>query len=203
MRKIFILLLVACGVLSVNAKVRYQGDASVGFGFGTGTSGLNHVMVNTVHGVRICPYFFVGAGVGADFATSKLKYSDMEFENIFVIPLYLNLKGYYPINQKYSVFVSGNIGIGTYSSDESMIFTDPENGTKSIYNNKLKGGLCFSPEVGFQIKLNHKFSVDFKVGYYAQYFKYEYSVKENSNKVESDYSDFSSGTIALKVGLVW
>lgn len=102
----------------------YQGEIAVAYGLGVGlvSSVINtdRIAFETVHGARLCPYFFVGAGVAFNYfydmeipyLNSRNDYFDFEDENesAGIIPVFVNTKGYYPISAKCSFYLSLDLG---------------------------------------------------------------------------------------------
>lgn len=95
----------------------YQGDISVGYGMGVGniTKVVNtdRIQVETVHGVRISPYAFIGLGAGFnyfyDFDNSDGGMTDYS-DNGGVVTAFANAKGYYPVSQGASIYLSLDLG---------------------------------------------------------------------------------------------
>ena len=66
--KKFLLLVVVAGSFAWSASAqRYQGDVNIGYGLGIGGYAVNRFHVETVHGARINPYLFAGAGIGLSY----------------------------------------------------------------------------------------------------------------------------------------
>lgn len=95
----------------------YQGDISAGYGLGVGdiTKVINtdRIQVETVHGVRISPYAFLGLGVGLNYfynfdipESIIINCSD----NGGVVTAFANAKGYYPVSQGASIYLSLDLG---------------------------------------------------------------------------------------------
>lgn len=99
---------------------RYQGEVAFGFGLGVGkitdVFNTNRLSLETVHGVRACPYFFAGAGIGFNLFYTDLPALD-EYGNPFgtytsasIIPIFANFKGYCPLAEKLSLYLSLDLG---------------------------------------------------------------------------------------------
>ncbi len=90
---------------SHKVDVWYQGEVNFGYGLDGKVDGENaeygRVFVETIHGARITKYAFVGLGVGVQYAT--------EWESI-AMPIFVDLKGYYPVNEKFAPYVSVDLG---------------------------------------------------------------------------------------------
>jgi len=84
--------------------VKYQGEVDLGYSIGVGEFATGRVNLHTIHGVKIGDYFSTGVGVGVDY------YHEGEAE--LMIPVYLNLKGYLPVSEKVSPYLSFDIGAG-------------------------------------------------------------------------------------------
>lgn len=115
---------------------RYQGEIALAYGVGVGKISdifnTDRIVVESVHGVRVCPWFFAGAGVAFD-----LFYADMtaydSHENRFgtyrsagIVPVFTNLKGYYPVSDKCAFYLSldlgAAIGVSGYMKDRATEF---------------------------------------------------------------------------------
>lgn len=147
MKKIFlcVIALMCFGFANAQNGIRYQGEASLGFGAGVGTFNINRVPIHTVHGARLGDNFFVGAGIGVDI------YSQ-DGESATMIPIFANAKGYLPLSSgKVSLLAAFDLGYGVGSGDFSEL-----------------GGLYIAPQVGCSLKVSRKNALDFTVGYNHQ-----------------------------------
>ncbi len=138
---------------------RYQGDFAFAYGVGVsvGSANLfNRIVIETVHGARINPYFFVGAGLAFNYFYTDLVYYD--YNDIYelgsggsVLPLFVNLKGYYPVAKKASIYLSWDLGvalgIGGYFNSGNEFYTS------------IGPGVSFGPQNG---KVNGDFSIRFQ-----------------------------------------
>lgn len=90
---------------------RYQGEFN--FGYVTPSSFL----METVHGVRINKYAFAGLGLGLRYG-SEMTFSSHDYEvtgeELIYLPIYVNLKGYYPVTDKIEPFLNLSLG---YAAD--------------------------------------------------------------------------------------
>lgn len=189
----------------LNAQMRYQGDIGVGYGIGVGEHRVDKFIAKTVHGLRFNPYFFAGVGVGMEIGTSDLTYDDdWAFNKPTSLQIYLNLKGYYPLNNKISLYVSGDVGYGNYSENETGKFEFGENNQYTLgYSFKGKGGIYFAPQLGCNLKLTKVLKLDLSLGYYAQRYKYDFAIWDEGSDPEYSKMAATTGTLALKVGFVW
>lgn len=111
MKRLFLTLAVA--VLSIgsvvaqsNSLVKYQGEVDLGYSIGVGTFSTGRVNLHTIQGVKIGEYFSTGIGLGLDY------YHEFYDNGELMIPVYLNLKGYLPVSETVSPYLSFDIGGG-------------------------------------------------------------------------------------------
>lgn len=101
-----------------NYSPHYEGDVAVGYALGLNRIGeWDYIAVETVHGIRILPYLFVGGGLGL-----HLYYID---DGALIMPIYTNIKGYYPLSDKLSLSMSVDLGaaIGIYDIRGGHFYT--------------------------------------------------------------------------------
>ncbi len=109
MKKLFLLLVAAiCVVSSASAQnsIKYQGEVDLGFSLGVGTWAINRVNIHTIQGVKMGEHFSAGVGIGTDIYVAQGAESDV------FIPVYLNVKGYFPTKSKVAPYASFDIGGG-------------------------------------------------------------------------------------------
>ena len=90
------LLLLTVGFASAKGKVSYQGEVDLGYSFGVGKRASERVNIHTIQGIKVGKYFSTGIGTGFDF------YYDFDDSSEAIVPVYLNLKGYYPVSKNVS-----------------------------------------------------------------------------------------------------
>ena len=100
------LLLLTVGFASAKGKVSYQGEVDLGYSFGVGKRASERVNIHTIQSIKVGKYFSTGIGTGFDF------YYDFDDSSEAIVPVYLNLKGYYPVSKNVSPFVSCDVGLG-------------------------------------------------------------------------------------------
>lgn len=87
----------------------YQGEVNVGYGLNGTVDGhstdFGRVFAETIHGVRITKYAFIGLGIGVQYAH--------EWETI-TLPVFVDMKGYYPVNEKFAPYVSIDLGYSPF-----------------------------------------------------------------------------------------
>lgn len=88
----------------------YQGEVAVAYGLGVGdiTKSVNtdRVLFETVHGVRLSPYAFVGAGAGLNYFYG----SKGDEKGAGLVSAFANAKGYYPVSPSTHVYLSLDLG---------------------------------------------------------------------------------------------
>lgn len=92
--------------------VWYHGEASIGYGFGSysyGTDSNHDVYIETVQGIHITKYLSMGFGV------QMLNLITSSYDVYF--PVFFDLKGYYPLNQKYAPFIHFDVGMVPNETD--------------------------------------------------------------------------------------
>ncbi|MBR2128838.1 MAG: hypothetical protein IJ940_08250 [Bacteroidales bacterium] len=105
-----------------NIQIWYQGEYNLGFATGnkvemigmTNKTNFMRPFLETVQGVRITQYAFAGVGLGFQYAFGRLSPEDGEGSdnwNTLLMPVYLNLKGYIPVTEDLSPFLSLSFGV--------------------------------------------------------------------------------------------
>ncbi len=131
MRKIFLLVMFAFAVCVAKAQtpVKYHGEVDLGYSIGVGTFATDRINLHTIQGVQVGKYFSTGLGVGLD------GYFIFDEGIDIAVPIYLNLKGYLPVSEKVSPFVSMDIGVGIgaseYMKGMSGLYCTPAVGIKA------------------------------------------------------------------------
>lgn len=117
MKKLIILLGILVGNYSAQAQDDfsrgYRGYADLGYTIGVGDYEFGRFEIGTTHGYQVCPYFFVGAGVGFHFMskyeTKGMQYAlDTRKSNIG-IPLFADFRGTF-MKSKFSPFLDVKLG---------------------------------------------------------------------------------------------
>lgn len=147
--------------------VKYSGDVNIGFATGFKTdvayydiideepeestfkSNFSRPIFSTTHGVQIYKYGFVGAGVGLQYMYGHMiKGADESSRwKTILLPIYINLKGMYPINETLTPFVTLSLGYSVaISANDDIFYTDIS------YESKLTGGFHCEFGVGLRVK---------------------------------------------------
>lgn len=146
MKKLFILTAVLLS-LSTNAFSQfnlgpYEGKVSIGGGIGVGENGESLFSLETLHGIRMNPYIFVGLGIGLHtYDTSKG----------CVIPIFLNATGYF-MDKKLSPYAALSAGYGIGAGEDLGGI----------------GGLYLAPEVGLKIGILGDKAIEAGIQYQSQ-----------------------------------
>lgn len=178
----------------VNLMVRYQGELN--FGYATGgklkwdeggtkdKTDFSRPFIETIHGVRITQYAFVGVGVGIQYAYGKMSpdYDDSENWNALMIPVFLNLKGSYPVTKDFAPYISISLG-GSFCATSSI---DDSGSDYGDWETKLKGGYYGEYGVGFTYrKLNFGLGVQHHTLKFSE--TYEGRTDDEKAKINSFY----------------
>ncbi len=170
-------------------KIRYQGELNIGFATGgklknnlvneTADTNFSRPFLETVHGVRVGDYLFAGMGLGVQYAYGDYltgvqveNYDSVPSWNTAMMPIFLNLKGYYPVSERFAPYISLSLGAtAVLASDLNESFYSTEWGES--YESKLKGG----------------FYCDFGVGFTARKFNFGFGLMHQSLKGSENYDD--------------
>lgn len=126
-------------------------------------------LIETVHGVEIGPYFFVGAGLGLQYYCGKLMdfqaYADAaavvnekdkspERWNAVMLPIFANIKFMYPVNDNFAPFLNLGLGgtVGCYSS-VNYEYTEKYAGNEVELSTRARGGFYCDFGAGFRYKM--------------------------------------------------
>lgn len=193
--------------------VKYSGDVNIGFATGSKTdiayydimyekpeksttkSNFSRPIFSTTHGVQIYKYAFAGAGVGLQYMYGKIdKYGgDDNWENI-LIPIYINLKGMYPINETLTPFVTLSLGYSVAVPTNSKLSSKITYYDETI-TSKLNGGFHCEFGVGLRVK---KFN--FSLGLQHQRLNHIYEEKGEYD-VDRDETRYRNTSFYFNVGV--
>lgn len=100
----------------------YQGDIAVAYALGVGLFSPDRIVVETVHGVRLSPYAFIGAGAGFNYFYNGL---DNDYSGVGILAPYANAKGYLPVSQNTSLYLSFDLGasVGVLNAAGADLYT--------------------------------------------------------------------------------
>lgn len=163
-----------------SVDIWYEGELNLGFGTGgtikaggeSADAKYARPLIETVHGVRITKYAFAGVGVGFQYA-----YDDQW--KVGMMPVFLNLKGYYPVSEHFAPYVSIDLGYG------AGVVGTKDFGEEGL---DLKGGFYASYGIG----LNYR-RLNFGLGWQHQGMKFKYAGESGDG--------FGVNSFFVKVGL--
>lgn len=137
-------------VCAANAQtpVKYHGEVDLGYSIGVGAVSMDRVNLHTIQGVQVGKYFSTGLGLGLDY------YHDLYDNGELVVPIYLNVKGYLPVSEKVSPYLSFDIGVGVGA-------TEGVSGYSGMYYTPavgIKAGK-FKAQLGYNVQRISEFGV--------------------------------------------
>lgn len=151
MKKVTLFMCMLLAAMAVNAQdffsQGYRGLADLGYTVGVGDYCFGRFEISTTHGYQVCPYFFVGAGVGVHFM-SKYETKGMgEYaldirDSKVSIPMYIDLHSTF-MQTKFAPFVDVKLGHFLTGGD----------------------GLYANASVGVRMATTDKQAVNLSVGY--------------------------------------
>jgi len=117
-------------------EIKYQGEVLLGSSIVISDTQQGRPVINfrTIHGARIGQYLFTGMGIGADWYLFDFGSDGDDSEA--VVPVFVNVKGYYPVSKEFSPLISLDLGYG-FGVSQGI---------------KGKNGFLFSPAIGIQYK---------------------------------------------------
>lgn len=198
MKKLFLLTLLICGVTATSFaqndwSIRYQGELNVGFATGGKLkndlgekvkTNFSRPTLETVHGVRVGDYLFGGLGVGLQYAYGDfITGSDaqgfgpgMPQWNTLLMPIFLNLKGYYPVMDDLAPYISLSLGgSAVLASDFNVNYSER-------HTSPLQGGYDYTESV--DVKHKGGFYCDFGVGLNYKRLNFGLGMMHQAMKIE-------------------
>lgn len=145
MKKIVLLLVAFCLYFHASAQdklVKYQGEVVFGHAFGTGEIKNDKTNLQIINGIRIGKYFAVGIGLGLDCAGKSL----------WGFSTFGNLKGYLPVSNITSLFISTDIG----------------GGWGNAHNLGTTNGIIVVPAIGTSFKVSPQSAINVSLAYTYQ-----------------------------------
>lgn len=142
-------------------------------------------LFETIHGVEIGPYFFVGAGIGLQYYCGKLLDCQMDDEqaasvgiskpakrwNAVMLPIFADIKFMYPLNNDFTPYIDLGLG-GTVACTSALNYSYSEYDGEA--SQKLRGGFYCNFGVGFHYKkLNVSLGLQHQGLKLAGHYKYE------------------------------
>ena len=189
MKKNLLLVMIALSSLGLSAQDfihGYRGYAGLGYTIGAGDYEFGRFEISTTHGYQVCPYFFVGAGVGIHFmqkyeTKGMGEYAlDIRDSNVG-IPVFVDLRGMLS-KHKFGPFVDVKVGHFLTNGD----------------------GLYANVSAGMRMKTIGKQAVNLSIGYTFEQLKYETFDHFTHPSYNMDYTRSSrkldSEGISIKIG---
>ena len=177
-----------------SVDIWYQGALNVGFatsgkltwedGGDTEKTNYSRPFISTVHGVRITQYGFVGLGVGVQYAYGKMysEYDDAPNWKTLMIPVFLNLKGYYPVTEEFAPYISVSLGSSICATSS---YGDSGSDYDVSWKTRLKGGFYGEYGIGFNYR-----QVNFGVGLQHQAMKFSETYDGSTDDEEASVHSF-------------
>ncbi len=163
----------------------YRGYADLGYTLGVGDYEFGRFEISTTHGYQVCPFFYVGAGVGFHFM-SKYDTKDMEYaldsrDSKVSIPIFVDLHSTF-MKTKFAPFVDVKLGHFVTNGD----------------------GFYANASAGVRMKTIGKQSVTLSIGYTFEKLKFETFDRFTNPGINMDYTRSSrlldTEGISIKVG---
>ncbi len=149
----------------------YQGELNVGY------ETPSAIFFETIHGARFNKYFFAGVGLGYHHISELYIEKDdfiLDDGDEGRVPLFVNLKGYYPVNAKFAPYLNLSMGYGIGVDNDGGFYCDFGAGFNYRY-------------VNFGLGLQHH-GTWYPTDYYGSY--------------DGDFT-FAYNAFYLKIGLCW
>lgn len=170
-------------------------------------------LFETIHGVEIGPYFFVGAGIGLQYYCGKLLDFQMDDEraasigiskpakrwNAVMLPIFADIKFMYPLNNDFTPYIDLGLG-GTVACTSAINYS-----YSAVYDEessqKLRGGFYCNFGVGFHYKkLNVSLGLQHQGLKIASHYKYK-EYYETATTTEDSTLSTKVNAFYIKVGV--
>lgn len=165
MKKFYLMIIMSVLCVTVNAqnKVLYQGELNLGYGFGMGDLAVNRLYVETIHGVRINPHLFVGAGLGlASFDNERAVIPFFADAKYYIIAgniqpyVYVDLG--YGFGDEEGFYGAGGIGVDIAINSKTGIFANLGYQSQGLRDNIQDNGIYGASNMGaFMFQLGFRF----------------------------------------------
>lgn len=176
----------------LNIGVAVSGKINTDIGLSNETN-YSHPFISTIHGLHITQYGYVGLGVGLHYVPGKTKLDLLDFPrywNTLMIPLFVNLKLCYPVNERFTPYISASFGRSICAASS---YNDSDSGYEEYWETKLNGGYYGEYGIGFRYK----------------HFNFGLGIQRQNMKTIETYGDDKSEMTAyinsffLKIGLAF
>ena len=105
-----------------------------------------------------------------------------------MLPVFLNLKGYYPVSENFAPYISVSLGSSICAASD---YNDSGSDRYGSWENKLKGGFYGEYGIGFNYK-----KLNFAFGLQSQTLKTEYTYDGDTESYKDKINSFF-----VKIGL--
>ncbi len=169
MKKLLLISFLILGFsFTANSQNKYQGEVQLGYNFGVNETDIDYVNLSFINGIRFNKYLFAGVGVGLN----SYAIFDSKIENLYSLPIFLNLKAYIPVASSTSLFASLDTGywFGISKNISSL------------------NGFLLGPSIGVCFNKGKSYGLNLSLGYNLQL----WSIKGPLN--------FNTEAIGLKLG---
>lgn len=165
MKKICLMFVMSIMCISAIAQNRtlYQGELNLGYGFGMGDLAVDRFYVETIHGIRVNPNLFIGAGLGL-----------ISFDHgRATIPVFADVKAYiakggiqpyvyanlgYGFGDEMGFYGAGGVGVDFSIASKTGIFINLGYQSQGLKDNIQENGL-YGPSnmAAFMVQLGFRF----------------------------------------------
>lgn len=177
-------------------KSGYQGELNFGY---VVDGDYSRPFIESIHGFNMSGYAFAGVGFG-------LQYAYKDKWNGIGIPLFVNLKGMYPVTENFSPYITLSLGYNFFTTFGGEVYQNYLDGPGGFYND-LGVGIkykAFNLSLGMQVQNFNVDSESFKdalsrnnSGRYS-YASYEYEY-ERICDIFYDGEDYNEDEIISKL----
>ena len=151
MKKILLLMAMIVSTIGCFAQTNsgYRGFADLGYTIGVGDYDFGRTEISTTHGYQVCPYFFVGAGVGSHFmekyATKGMDIALDERDSKVSIPLFVDFRSRFT-KTKFAPFA--DLKLGYFVTNSDGFYGNLAIGCRMA----LKGNMAVSLSIGYTME---------------------------------------------------
>lgn len=210
MKKLFLLMLLTCGVTAASFaqsdwKVRYQGELNLGYAIGgklkldlngqseTVKTDFSRPLLETIHGVRVGNYLFGGLGLGVQYAHGDLSEEVVHSEDwdTAMMPIFFNLKGYYPIKKHFAPYISLSLGATAVLASD---MNKSKSNSGSRPGHQGLGIDKYNWSNSSETKLKGGFYCDFGVGFTARKFNFNLGLMHQGLKLMQKKEQYNNRT---------
>ena len=223
-------------ILPIKCEPKYRGEINLGGAFSNMlrmppqpdyismpvATSLSRPIIETVHGVLLSDYLFAGAGVGLQAYMGDLEGAYECFDTkedattwgMVAIPMFINIKGFLPINDHFKPFTTLSLGstiipISNVNCVTDDTYIDDNIKVGTVDTSKMEGG--FYCDLGIGVEYNRWILT---LGFQRQrytfideriWYDYEYDYRKDeyvpTKDTRFDLLKFYSNSFYLKIGI--